>query len=236
MCAPEGETATAVGMSQYVATLPPHPIGLSDRRTLGVQLGEENEEAPHQEHGVQPYVDSQLGMIPLDEHGRLTSIGSTHHRWGSCKNPCFFVHRKVGCHKGVFCEFCHFSHPRRKQPHPCKLRREYLRELGFSIRRRPTIDQVEAVSFDRGQVRSEAESPAEQMTQQQVGQSDRILHAESTYLELSQDRRRGTDRQPSSSTSELSGVIRVYGLPGEETAHVADDGPSHSTPQVPIYI
>lgn len=72
----------------------------------------------------------QVGLLEpvrLNEQGEPTSVGSAGHDQ-SCK-PCLFVHSKVGCRKGVMCEFCHFKHNRRSRPRPCKGKRNRYRKL-----------------------------------------------------------------------------------------------------------
>eukprot|EP00928_Gymnodinium_smaydae_P072051 TRINITY_DN5548_c0_g2_i1.p1 TRINITY_DN5548_c0_g2~~TRINITY_DN5548_c0_g2_i1.p1 ORF type:complete len:217 (-),score=33.27 TRINITY_DN5548_c0_g2_i1:406-1056(-) len=46
-----------------------------------------------------------LGMIPKDEDGELTSVGSVLHETGSCM-PCLFF-MKTTCRKKFHCRYCH---------------------------------------------------------------------------------------------------------------------------------
>lgn len=61
-------------------------------------------------------------VIPLDEKGNLSSIGSLQHVEGEgpCV-PCTFFIRQKGCKSSHWCKFCHFDHgievkPRRSRP------------------------------------------------------------------------------------------------------------------------
>eukprot|EP00928_Gymnodinium_smaydae_P090230 TRINITY_DN7405_c0_g3_i2.p1 TRINITY_DN7405_c0_g3~~TRINITY_DN7405_c0_g3_i2.p1 ORF type:complete len:220 (-),score=22.99 TRINITY_DN7405_c0_g3_i2:826-1485(-) len=47
-------------------------------------------------------------MIPRDEDGSLTSVGSVLHASGSCM-PCLFFNAST-CNKGVSCGYCHVAH------------------------------------------------------------------------------------------------------------------------------
>jgi len=66
-------------------------------------------------------------IIPLDENGNPTSLGSIHHATGKC-TPCDFVPRSAGCKKGVACEYCHFPDhvpsKRTNKARPCKGKRD----------------------------------------------------------------------------------------------------------------
>lgn len=81
---------------------------------------------------ISSYTEEDLAAmyskIPVDEFGRLTSIGSMTHISGECK-PCLFVHTVGGCQGGLLCEFCHFSHKRKAKPRPCKGKRDRYRKL-----------------------------------------------------------------------------------------------------------
>eukprot|EP00439_Symbiodinium_sp_Y106_P051999 s4263_g6.t4 len=57
--------------------------------------------------------DEALRLVPLDEDGKLTSIGSTLHAEGECR-PCAFLSSiRRPCRNGAACLFCHFSHEAR---------------------------------------------------------------------------------------------------------------------------
>ncbi|CAE7445809.1 CCB1, partial [Symbiodinium necroappetens] len=57
--------------------------------------------------------DEALRLVPLDEDGRMTSIGSTLHAEGECR-PCAFLSSiRRPCRNGAACLFCHFSHEAR---------------------------------------------------------------------------------------------------------------------------
>jgi len=72
-----------------------------------------------------------LQRIPLDDHGRFTSIGAALHVSGECK-PCvlWFAQR---CTKSILCTFCHLTHPgqRRKRIRASKRVRERESMLGL---------------------------------------------------------------------------------------------------------
>mmetsp|Transcript_89345 Transcript_89345/g.255885 ORF Transcript_89345/g.255885 Transcript_89345/m.255885 type:complete len:186 (-) Transcript_89345:120-677(-) len=55
-------------------------------------------------------------------------IGSSGHSESTCK-PCLFAHTAIGCEKGFFCVFCHYTHSRRHGPRPCKGKRDRYRKL-----------------------------------------------------------------------------------------------------------
>ncbi|CEL92468.1 unnamed protein product [Vitrella brassicaformis CCMP3155] len=62
-------------------------------------------------------------MIPRDEDGNLTSIGSIEHAKDPSKcQPCLFHHRQ-GCTNGLACRFCHFPHTPRKKSRASKRKR-----------------------------------------------------------------------------------------------------------------
>ncbi|CAE7359763.1 CCB1 [Symbiodinium sp. CCMP2456] len=57
--------------------------------------------------------DEALRLVPLDEDGKMTSIGSTLHAEGECR-PCAFLSSiRRPCRNGAACLFCHFSHEAR---------------------------------------------------------------------------------------------------------------------------
>lgn len=55
-----------------------------------------------------PY-DQLASMLPKDEEGNPTSIGSLNHGIGVC-GPCVYMTRNRGCRMGVNCSFCHLPH------------------------------------------------------------------------------------------------------------------------------
>lgn len=74
-------------------------------------------------------------MIPIDEHGLYTSIGSMGHFNGDCK-ACSFANSKAGCTNGIRCRYCHFEHARirsgarnGKKMRPCKGKRIRIRKI-----------------------------------------------------------------------------------------------------------
>lgn len=68
-----------------------------------------------------------LHLIPVDEEGMLTSIGTTKHAEGECQ-PCIFWFRGE-CNRGLKCDHCHLVHPgqKRKRIRPSKATRLWRR-------------------------------------------------------------------------------------------------------------
>nr|PVC53987.1 hypothetical protein MACL_00003394 [Theileria orientalis] len=53
--------------------------------------------------------------IPLDDNGKLTSIGSVRHLIGDCKPCAFNRHHTKTCMNGIRCNFCHFDHTAKRK-------------------------------------------------------------------------------------------------------------------------
>mmetsp|Transcript_10333 Transcript_10333/g.24862 ORF Transcript_10333/g.24862 Transcript_10333/m.24862 type:complete len:292 (+) Transcript_10333:71-946(+) len=58
----------------------------------------------------------------------MWSVGSEHHATGQCR-PCHYVFAKSGCTNGAACTFCHFQHPKRFRPRPCRSKRYKCKRL-----------------------------------------------------------------------------------------------------------
>jgi len=69
-----------------------------------------------------------LLAIPVDEAGKLTSIGTARHVGGDCQ-PCVFWFRG-DCTRGLKCDHCHVVHPgqKRKRIRPSKATRDWRRQ------------------------------------------------------------------------------------------------------------
>jgi len=69
----------------------------------------------------------ELDVVELAEG--IPSVGSMKHDEGTCR-VCLFVNTRLGCNKGVACEFCHFQHKRSDgRPRACKGKRERYKKL-----------------------------------------------------------------------------------------------------------
>ena len=70
--------------------------------------------------------------VQLDDgdeaRGSAWSIGSQHHALGDCR-PCLYMPSKIGCRSGKQCQFCHFPHPKKNRPRPCKMKRMQCKHL-----------------------------------------------------------------------------------------------------------
>jgi len=66
-----------------------------------------------------------IAGIPGVEHW---SKGSDAHHSGQCR-PCHYLQTKLGCVKGVDCEFCHLSHTKKSRPRPCKAKRTQCKRM-----------------------------------------------------------------------------------------------------------
>jgi hypothetical protein len=68
------------------------------------------------------------------DEGGLPSIGSADHKLGTCRRCCFFP--KGRCANGASCEFCHFSHDKRRtakarSKHTKRRAQRQLQDFGF---------------------------------------------------------------------------------------------------------
>jgi hypothetical protein len=70
-------------------------------------------------------IERVLATARKNAEGVPMSLGSAGHL-GDCK-PCLFYHTEVGCSSGIFCEYCHFSHPRGAVSRPSKAKRDRYR-------------------------------------------------------------------------------------------------------------
>jgi len=76
--------------------------------TVGVQEVEQKNSAPILRlAAVLLALDAPVSEPVVPE---VPSLGSRGHLSGQCK-PCMFVWRKVGCHNGAACSFCHLCNP-----------------------------------------------------------------------------------------------------------------------------
>eukprot|EP00445_Apocalathium_hangoei_P003371 CAMPEP_0203856500 /NCGR_PEP_ID=MMETSP0359-20131031/10213_1 /ASSEMBLY_ACC=CAM_ASM_000338 /TAXON_ID=268821 /ORGANISM="Scrippsiella Hangoei, Strain SHTV-5" /LENGTH=268 /DNA_ID=CAMNT_0050773119 /DNA_START=94 /DNA_END=900 /DNA_ORIENTATION=- len=80
------------------------PGARSTSREWGPSASGSNSEQPPEQH-----------EIPIEEEGRLMSIGSINHGLATsiCK-PCIFVRKETLCHLADQCRFCHFPHHENK--------------------------------------------------------------------------------------------------------------------------
>mmetsp|Transcript_65647 Transcript_65647/g.166492 ORF Transcript_65647/g.166492 Transcript_65647/m.166492 type:complete len:157 (-) Transcript_65647:18-488(-) len=67
-------------------------------------------------------------ILPVDENGQLTSVGSLLHEKGLCR-PCLFLKTPIGCRMGVNCKFCHIWHKAGDSRRPCKAKRDRYKSL-----------------------------------------------------------------------------------------------------------
>lgn len=74
------------------------------------------------------YQTGALQMIPRNDEGGLSSIGSLKHAEQTCV-PCIFWFRGI-CTKSLTCTYCHFKHPgqKAKRHKPNKRTRQLIRE------------------------------------------------------------------------------------------------------------
>lgn len=74
---------------------------------------------------------AMFSKIPLDSHGKPTSIGSVFHGTGHCTECEAFS--RGACAHGIHCPECHMSHDRgakrRHKIRPCKSKRERYRKI-----------------------------------------------------------------------------------------------------------
>eukprot|EP00747_Dinoflagellata_sp_TGD_P214258 gnl/TRDRNA2_/TRDRNA2_87143_c0_seq1.p1 gnl/TRDRNA2_/TRDRNA2_87143_c0~~gnl/TRDRNA2_/TRDRNA2_87143_c0_seq1.p1 ORF type:complete len:413 (-),score=64.13 gnl/TRDRNA2_/TRDRNA2_87143_c0_seq1:46-1284(-) len=72
--------------------------------------------------------NGNVHMIPRNDEGEISSVGSIRHHEGDC-TPCLFWFRN-NCAKGVQCNYCHFRHKdqRNKRIRPSKKTRQLMRE------------------------------------------------------------------------------------------------------------
>jgi len=77
-----------------------------------------------------------IPLLPLDDNGMPTSIGTRGHAGGWC-SPCSFVQRNKVCNQGLYCGFCHLPHApgEKKRSRPCK---------GQRIRYRKVLERLKA--------------------------------------------------------------------------------------------
>jgi len=96
-------------------------------------------------------LDAVLPQVPIDDEGRLTSLGSSKHLEGKCQ-PCAFcdvvgspvalgVGSAAECAAGILCRYCHFPHTSRPKVRlrPCKGRRERYRKVLTDLK--PKIEE-----------------------------------------------------------------------------------------------
>jgi len=96
-------------------------------------------------------LDAVLPQVPIDDEGRLTSLGSSKHLEGKCQ-PCAFcdvvgspvalgVGSAAECAAGILCRYCHFPHTSRPKVRlrPCKGRRERYRQVLTDLK--PKIEE-----------------------------------------------------------------------------------------------
>lgn len=101
----------------------PGPVGTSeDPQVLPGEVGEGHDEG----------TTIPLDLIPLNERGEMTSVGSIGHRTNDC-TPCIFWFKNC-CSKGIHCGYCHFVHKgqRNKRIRPSKRTRQLMRDPGRS--------------------------------------------------------------------------------------------------------
>eukprot|EP00930_Biecheleria_cincta_P101260 TRINITY_DN9288_c0_g1_i3.p1 TRINITY_DN9288_c0_g1~~TRINITY_DN9288_c0_g1_i3.p1 ORF type:complete len:285 (-),score=46.22 TRINITY_DN9288_c0_g1_i3:33-887(-) len=74
------------------------------------------------------YQTGALQMIPRNDEGGATSVGSLKHAAKQCV-PCIFWFRGI-CTKSLLCTYCHFKHPgqKAKRHKPNKRTRQLIRE------------------------------------------------------------------------------------------------------------
>jgi len=154
------------GFASYKKTETVKPLALpyskkfqDDNSTGGLSQDVEEQEQPQPEGVGVPINDilsdqelkALLSMVPIDDTGAYTSIGSSDHDTGTCKKACLFVHTKVECQNGILCDFCHFHHKRMNKPRPCKGKRDRYRKLisrkEAEIEANPTAHQVRSNPF-----------------------------------------------------------------------------------------
>jgi len=95
----------------------------------------DEEQADTQAEWQDVSLEELLKLVPYDENGLPTSIGSIGHAENACKPPCVFSLRRKGCTNELRCGFCHFPHVGKRQrqrpkarPRPCKGKRERYRK------------------------------------------------------------------------------------------------------------
>jgi len=79
------------------------------------------------------WLDDWTDDTPYSNEAELPSIGSAQHWDGTCQRCCFFP--KGRCANGVSCEFCHYSHEKRRPAkprakHTRRRARRQLQEIG----------------------------------------------------------------------------------------------------------
>jgi len=96
------------------------------------QLDWETVQRLHNETGISledcGNIQNLLPLVPRNERGQLSSLGSISHASGQCC-PCLFWFRGV-CAKGVHCSYCHMWHKgqRNKRIRPSKKTRKQMRD------------------------------------------------------------------------------------------------------------
>jgi hypothetical protein len=91
-------------------------------------------------------------MVPVDDLGNWTSLGSMMHEYGKCKMCVAFAQGgPEGCKKGARCRYCHIPHTSTSQPDATsKMDRGVFRRFLHNVRQqikkdpeRVVVDQIE---------------------------------------------------------------------------------------------
>lgn len=89
-----------------------------------------------------------LKLVPCNEKGFPSSIGSIGHSEHTCKPPCVSFLSRSRCMEGVKCAFCHLAHvskrPDRGLPGRC---RRHWERFKSKIEKNPDMFDVDAVEF-----------------------------------------------------------------------------------------
>ncbi|CAE7238693.1 unnamed protein product [Symbiodinium sp. CCMP2592] len=72
-----------------------------------------------------------LMNLPLDDEGRLTSLGSQSHKSGTCK-PCAYWFKRA-CKHGVACYNCHIAHEGQKPKRLRSTKAKIHKDIGLSF-------------------------------------------------------------------------------------------------------
>lgn len=91
-------------------------------------------------------------VVPRDQDGLLTSIGSIGHMNRKCI-ACAYFKSPLGCKNGIQCQECHIAHIRKNKYRPCKGKRERMRRLASEppdSESRSSVDGSSATSIPTG--------------------------------------------------------------------------------------
>ncbi|CAE7941898.1 unnamed protein product [Symbiodinium necroappetens] len=140
----------------------------------------------------------------------MWSVGSEHHATGQCR-PCHYVFAKSGCTNGAACTFCHFQHPKRFRPRPCRSKRYKCKRLASVLDKVFDNDPdsfqslVDELSSQGGYLNTVVKSKVRSLQQRAQGPQP-----------LSPARRA---LKPDDSTLGLSTFVREEGLVASERQH-----------------